>query len=84
MTADIFNEKYKDFLEEGHYGAEGFDNPIFLDWLDAKFQKFITYPNFTYSQIKCKFNYGRFYCEGVPIEEIKEVEQKIEEFLKVK
>lgn len=29
MTAEEFNKKYKDFLENGHYGAEGFDNPIF-------------------------------------------------------
>ena len=81
MTAKEFNEKYKDYLEEGHYGAEGFDVPEFLDWLDIKFQEFIKYPDFKYSQIKSKFSFGRFYCEGVPQKEIQEVESKIEEFL---
>lgn len=84
MTAEEFNTKYKDYLEEGHYGAEGFDEPEFLDWLDTKFQEFITYPYFKFSQIKCKFAYGRFYCEGIPNEKIREVERKIESYLKPK
>lgn len=82
MTAKEFNEKYKHYLEEGHYGAEGFDHPDFLDWLDIKFQKFITYPDFKYSQIKCKFSWGCFYCDGVSLDERAEVERKIEEYLK--
>ena len=82
MTAKEFNEKYKDYLEERHYGAEGFDVPEFLDWLDVKFQDFIKYPNFSYSQIKSKFNWGCFYCEGLPKERVEEVEDKITEILK--
>lgn len=82
MKAEEFNKKYEKYLEKGHYGAEGFDEPEFLDWLDTKFQKFITYPGFTYSQIKDKFKMGRFYCEGLPIEEIAEVEREIEKYLK--
>ena len=81
MTAKEFNEKYKDYLEEGHYGATGFDEPDFLDWLDTKFQKFIKYPDFKYKQIKSKFNWGCFYAVGLTTEERKEVESKIEEFL---
>ena len=79
MTAKEFNYKYRDYLGEGHYGAEGFDHPEFLDWLDLKFQKFITYRGFTFSQIKIKFNQGRFYCENVPNLEQSEVERKIED-----
>lgn len=81
MTAEEFNKKYKDYLEERHYGAEGFNNSEFLDWLDTKFQKFITYPNFKYSQIKSKFKNGCFYCEGVSKEEVFEVEDKIKSYL---
>lgn len=77
MTSEKFNEKYAQYLEKGHYGAEGYDNPQFLDWLDVKFQDFIKYPDFKYSQIKSKFRHGRFYCEGLPDNLVKEVEDKI-------
>lgn len=77
MTAKEFNEKYKDYLEEGHYGAEGFDEPNFLDWLDNKFEVFITYPNFKFTQIKVKFGMGRFYADNIPQEMINEVETEI-------
>ena len=82
MTAKEFNEKYSSYLEKGHYGAEGHDNAEFLNWLDEKFQKFITYPGFRFTQIKSKFQWGRFYCEGVPQEEVREVEERIEQDLK--
>ena len=45
MTYVEFNEKYKDYLEEGHYGL-GFDNKEFTLWLDSKFQEFVKNPNF--------------------------------------
>lgn len=76
MNVDEFNEKYKDYLETGNYGLD-ISVPEFIIWLDSKFQKFITYPGFQYSQIKSKFSFGRFYCEGVPEEEVSEVENKI-------
>lgn len=79
MTANEFNTKYAAYLEKGHYGAEGFDDPEFLKWLDVKFQEFIKQPNFSYSQIKSKFNMGRFYAEGLTGEQISEVENKITE-----
>lgn len=81
MTSEEFNQKYKDFLEEGYYGL-AIDNDYFVNWLDDKFQKFIKNSNFSYSQIKAKFGMGRFYCEGLSIEEIKEVENKITELCK--
>ncbi len=79
MTAEDFNTKYLQYLEEGHYGADGFDHPEFLDWLDEKFQEYIKIPGFSYSQIKSKFRMGRFYCEGLTMEQINEVENKITE-----
>jgi len=76
MTDSEFNEKYKKYLEHNHYGLS-IGNEEFTNWLDEKFQVFITYPNFSYSQIKAKFNIGRFYCKGLSNEEITEVENKI-------
>jgi hypothetical protein len=81
MTSKQFNEKYKDFLEEGHYGLD-VHNPEFIEWLDGKFQEFVKKEGFSYSQIKAKFGMGRFYCEGLSNEEENEVEQKITELFK--
>lgn len=82
MTAQQFNEKYNKYLENGHYGAEGFDEPNFLNWLDDKFQEFIKQPGFKFTQIKEKFCMGRFYAEGISDEDIQEVEDKITELCK--
>ena len=76
MTSDEFNEKYKDFLEEDHYGL-AIDDAEFIRWLDERFQTFIQKPGFSFSQIKMKFGSGRFYCEGLEMEEVNEVEDKI-------
>ena len=81
MTSEEFNEKYKDFLEEGHYGLD-IDDSNFIEWLDEKFQSFITVENFTYSQIKEKYGFGRFYCGELSRESIDEVEDKITELCK--
>ena len=78
MTAEEFNEKYKDFLEEGFYGVD-IHLPEAIDYLDEKFQEFIKIPGFSYSQIKSKFNLFRFYAEGLSREQIKEVENKLKE-----
>lgn len=77
MTTKEFNEKYSAYLEEGHYGLD-FGVPEFVSWLDEKFQLFIQKPGFEYSQIKEKFGMGRFYCKGLTVEEIAEVEKEIE------
>jgi len=79
MTAEEFNKKYELYLNEGHYGLS-IDSEEFVNWLDQKFRHFITFPKFRYSQIKIKFGYGRFYCEGLPQELVKEVEEKITDF----
>jgi len=81
MTTQEFNDKYNDYLEEGHYGLAVSDSE-FIEWLDNKFQKFIKKSNFQYSQIKTKFGYSRFYCEGLSIEEINEVEDKLTKWYK--
>ena len=76
MTIQEFNEKYKQYLEERHYGLDVGDAE-FIQWLDKRFQEFIQKPGFSYSQIKSKFGMGRFYCEGLTREETSEVELKI-------
>lgn len=60
MTTEKFNEKYKDYLEEGHYGLD-IDYPAVVEYLDKTFQDLIKIPEFKYSQIKLKFNSSRFY-----------------------
>ena len=55
MTAEEFNIKYADYLEDGHYGLD-LHNPEAVEYLDNEFQEFIKDPDFSYSQIKSKFN----------------------------
>ena len=81
MTAEEFNKKYKKYLAKGHYGLD-IDEPDFTKWLDEKFQEYIKVPGFYYTQIKEKFGYGRFYCEAINYDEVREVENKITELFK--
>ena len=60
MTTSEFNEKYKEYLEEGHYGLD-ISTPSIIKYLDEIFQGLIKIPGFKYSQIKEKFNTSRFY-----------------------
>ena len=60
MTANEFNEKYKEYLEEGHYGLD-ISTPSIIKYLDEMFQDLIKIPGFKYSQIKEKFSTSRFY-----------------------
>ena len=60
MTASEFNEKYKEYLEEGHYGLD-ISTPSIIKYLDEMFQDLIKIPGFKYGQIKEKFNTSRFY-----------------------
>lgn len=78
MTAEQFNEKYKDFLEEGHYGL-ALSKSEAIEYLDNEFQEFTKIPGFSYSQIKSKFNWFCFYNKGVSREKTTEVEQKLKE-----
>jgi hypothetical protein len=60
MTSKEFNTKYKDYLEEGHYGLD-IDDPSITNYLDNQFQQLIKINGFKYTQIKLKFNSCRFY-----------------------
>jgi len=60
MTADQFNEKYKAYLEEMHYGLD-INIPSVVEYLDTVFQELTKIEGFQYSQIKLKFNTARVY-----------------------
>ena len=60
MTVEDFNEKYKDYLEEGYYGLTLNDSRA-IKYLDETFQDLIKIPGFKFSQIKGKFGTSRFY-----------------------
>lgn len=81
MTCDEFNEKYNEYLSEGHYGLD-IDEPEVIEYLDDEFQKLIEIPNFKYYQIKLKFGSTRFYCDGVDQEIINLIEYNINELLR--
>lgn len=67
MTSFEFNEKYKDYLEEGYYGLS-INIPEVVDYLDKEFSMLIKIPDFKYYQIKVKFNMCRFYCKPETID----------------
>lgn len=75
MTDKEFDEKYKPYLEEGHYGLAVTGDVV--DYLDKEFEELIQLPGFSFSQIKLKFGMGRFYCEGVSREKVNEIEDNI-------
>jgi hypothetical protein len=79
MSITGFNEKYREFLEEGHYGLD-IDDKNVIQYLDEQFQEFIKIPGFTYSQVKTKFGMARFYCEPHSIDSTK-VEKEINQIL---
>jgi len=81
LTPRDFNEKYKDYLEEGQYGLDIDDAPEVVEFLDDIFQTLIQLPNFSYSQIKTKFYSVRFYCEGVSPKLVTMIEDRIAKFL---
>ena len=61
MTTQEFNKKYKDYLEEGHYGLD-INIPSVIEYLDSIMEYGLTnITGFKYSQIKLKFNMARFY-----------------------
>jgi len=64
MTAKEFNNKWREYLKEGHYGL-AIDHPEVTKYLDKEFEKEIqTNPDFTYTQIKLKFGMSRVYAES--------------------
>jgi hypothetical protein len=59
-TAEEFNYRYMNYLEEGHYGMD-IHFPSVIQYMDKVFQDLIKIPGFKYSQIKLKFSSCRFY-----------------------
>ena len=61
MNTQEFNEKYAEWLEEGHYGLAISGDDV-IDYLDNEFEIEIeANPDFSFSQIKMKFNYPSVY-----------------------
>ncbi len=77
MRHEDFNEKYQQWLVPGFDGLECTLSYEGMKTLDEKFQEFIKQPNFKYKQIKYKFGYGRFYAEGISVDEMYEIEKML-------
>lgn len=78
MTAEHFNNRYRQYLGENHYGLD-LHLPEAIEYLDKKFQQYIQIPGFVYYQIKMKFGYIRFYADGISDEELDLVERELKE-----
>jgi len=87
-TSKEFNDKYKDYLEEGHYGID-INEPSVLAYVDQIFNDLTQIPGFQFSQIKTKYGLARVYTN---LDELmpfvgrvinQELEEKINFILKV-
>ena len=87
-TTKEFNEKYKDYIEEGHYGMD-IGEPSILAYVDQIFNDLTQIPGFKYQQIKTKFGLARVYTNLDDIMPFvgriinQELEEKINFILKV-
>lgn len=82
MTAQDFNEKYKEYLEEGFYGLIISVTSV-VEFLDIIFDEVLTkIPGFKYQQIKTKFGEARLYTSIKSYDFTVMVEQKINKLLK--
>jgi hypothetical protein len=59
-TSTEFNDKYKNYIEEGHYGM-AIDIPAVVSYVDTVFQDLIKIEGFQFSQIKTKYGLSRVY-----------------------
>lgn len=78
MTAQEFNNKYDNWLQDGHYGL-AIDDENIIEFLDNIFQDLTRIPSFSYAQIKMKFDHARFYADGVSSTMCYLIEHKINE-----
>ena len=87
-TIEEFNEKYKDYIEEDHYGID-INEPSVLAYVDQIFIDLIQIRGFKYQQIKTKYGMARVYTN---LDELmpfvgriinQELEEKINFILKV-
>lgn len=60
MTTGEFNQKYRAYLEDRHYGLDLYI-PEVIEYLDKVFEGLVKIEGFQYSQIKEKFGSSRFY-----------------------
>jgi hypothetical protein len=87
-TNEEFNNKYKEYLEEGHYGMS-IQIPSVLAYVDEIFNDLSQIPGFKYQQIKVKFGLARVYTNLDDIMPFvgriinQELEEKINFILKV-
>jgi hypothetical protein len=87
-TSKEFNEKYKEYIEEGHYGMD-INEPSVLTYVDQIFNDLIKIPGFQFSQIKTKYGMARVYTNLHDIMPFvsriveQELEEKINFILKV-
>lgn len=82
MTVNEFNNKYKDYLEEGHYGLDIDDQEV-ISFLDKVFTGWIEdSKDFKYTQIKLKFGIARVYVEGIDRDTILDIENTIDFLMK--
>lgn len=59
-TNEEFNTKYKEYLEEGHWGMQ-IQIPAVLTYVDQIFNDLTKIPGFKYHQVKTKFGLARVY-----------------------
>jgi hypothetical protein len=59
-TIQEFNDKYKEYIEEDHYGMD-INEPAVLTYVDQIFIDLTQIPGFKYQQIKTKFGLARVY-----------------------
>ena len=59
-TNKEFNAKYKEYIEEGHYGM-AIEVPAVLTYVDQIFNDLTQIPGFKYQQIKTKYGLARVY-----------------------
>jgi hypothetical protein len=59
-TSNEFNNKYKEYIEEDHYGM-AINEPSVIAYVDQIFNDLTQIPGFKYQQIKTKFGLARVY-----------------------
>jgi hypothetical protein len=59
-TSNEFNNKYKQYIEENHYGM-AINEPSVIAYVDQIFNDLTQIPGFKYQQIKTKFGLARVY-----------------------
>lgn len=59
-TNEEFNNKYKEYIEEDHYGM-AINEPSVIAYVDQIFNDLTQIPGFKYQQIKTKFGLARVY-----------------------